>query len=202
MQTGMKMKDLTDVHGGTRLVEMLDDAVQADDPDAITNRVKQSLCTLIRSAELVMPEFVCKPVSDHYARRLLYCSERYGYSMVAMTWGPGQGTPLHDHAGMWCVEAVCQGSIRVRQFEPVERDGDHYRFRQEERIHASVGTAGCLIPPHEYHTIHNASDTEPAVTLHIYGSEMECCNAFESLGNGWYRRVEKPLSYDDQLSAV
>ncbi len=26
-----------------------------------------------------------------------------------MTWGPGQGTPLHDHAGIWCVEGVVEG---------------------------------------------------------------------------------------------
>jgi 3-mercaptopropionate dioxygenase len=190
---------LNEIRGASRLVELVDDAVCAADPDLITERVKNSLCRLIRGAELSMPEFVCQPVSGHYARRLLYRSERHGYSMVAMTWGPGQGTPLHDHAGMWCVEAVCQGAIRVVQYEPLEQQADRYRFGREESVHASVGTAGCLIPPHEYHTIHNASDTDPAVTLHIYGGEMACCNAFEPLGDGWYRKVQKDLSYDTAL---
>jgi len=190
---------LSDFPGAARLVELVDDAVTASDPDLITEQVKNSLCRLIRGAELSMPEFVCEPVGDHYARRLVYKSERHGYSMVAMTWGPGQGTPLHDHAGMWCVEAVCQGAIRVVQYEPVEQQDDRFRFKQEESIHARVGTAGCLIPPHEYHTIHNASETDPAVTLHIYGGEMECCNAFEPLENGWYRKVQKDLAYDSSV---
>lgn len=182
--------------GAERLIEMVDAAVQCKDPDEVTQRVKQSLCQLIRGAELSMPECVCQPVGDHYARRLLFRSEEHRYSMVAMTWGPGQGTPVHDHSGLWCVEAVCQGTIKVVQFEPVEQRGEEFRFNQEESIRAPVGTAGCLIPPHEYHTICNVSDTDCAVTLHIYGGEMECCNVFEEAGNGWYRKTRKSLTYD------
>ena len=41
-----------------------------------------------------------------------------------MTWGPGQGTPLHDHAGMWCVEGVLEGRIEVARYDLLdERDG-------------------------------------------------------------------------------
>lgn len=188
---------LQDFKGAERLIKAVDDAVCCGDPRELVERIKKNLCALIRGNELVIPECVCKPVEGHYARRLLYKSERYGYSMVVMTWGPGQGTAVHDHAGMWCVEAVCEGSIRVVQYEPVERRGeDEFRFEQEDSIRASVGTAGCLIPPHEHHTIHNASDSERAVTLHIYGGEMECCNVFEPIGDGWYRRQRKPLAYD------
>lgn len=182
--------------GAERLIKMIDEAVDSGDSAVITERVKQALCTLIRGGELEMPSCVQEPAGDHYARRLLYRSETHGYSMVAMTWGPGQGTPVHDHAGLWCVEAVCCGTIKVVQFEPVERRGEDYRFSAEESIRASVGTAGCLIPPHEYHTIRNASGDDCAVTLHIYGGEMECCNVFEEIGDGWYRKVRKNLAYD------
>lgn len=182
--------------GAKRLIAAVDEAVLAGAEDAITAAVKRSLCELIRGGELAMPECVCKPVEGHYARRLLYRSEEHGYSMVAMTWGPGQGTPLHDHAGLWCVEAVCEGTIRVEQYEVAERDGERVRFNREDHIRASVGTAGCLIPPHEYHTIRNASDSDCAVTLHIYAGEMECCNVFEPEGDGWYRKVRKHLAYD------
>lgn len=40
-----------------------------------------------------------------------------------MTRGPGQGMPLHDHGGMWCIEGVFRGSIEVRPYELVERHG-------------------------------------------------------------------------------
>jgi 3-mercaptopropionate dioxygenase len=46
---------------------------------------------MIRAGELQLPDEVFQTVDGHYARRELYQSERYGYSMIAMTWGPGQG---------------------------------------------------------------------------------------------------------------
>lgn len=182
--------------GSEKLVEIVDTANTLDTQAALTEHVKQGLCTLIRSGELEMPSCVCQPAEGHYARRLLYRSEEHGYSMVAMTWGPGQGTPLHDHAGLWCVEAVCIGTIRVEQYDLAEQEGARFRFTHQDGIRASVGSAGCLIPPHEYHTIHNTSDDDCAVTLHIYGGEMHCCNAFEPEGDGWFRKVTKNLVFD------
>ncbi len=182
--------------GAERLIENIDAAVQAASEQEITARIKHSLCALIRAGDLEMPACVKQPASDHYARRLLYRSDAHGYSMVAMTWGPGQGTALHDHAGLWCVEAVCLGTIKVEQYELAERDGERMRFTKEDHIRASVGTAGCLIPPHEYHTIANVSDEDCAVTLHIYGGDMECCNVFEPEGEGWFRKVKKNLVFD------
>ncbi|HEX6929102.1 MAG TPA: cysteine dioxygenase family protein [Gammaproteobacteria bacterium] len=182
--------------GAGRLIGIIDAAVQADSEAALTQQIKQGLCALVKSGDLQMPATVCTPVEGHYARRLLYRSENLGYSVVAMTWGPGQGTPLHDHAGLWCVEAVCLGTIRVQQFELAEQRDERFRFTREDNIRACVGTAGCLIPPHEYHTIHNVSDDDCAVTLHIYGGDMECCNVFESEDGEWFRKVKKNLVYD------
>ena len=38
------------------------------------------------------------------------------------------------------------------QYELLERDGDRFRFRAAGGMHAGPGSAGSLIPPHEYHT--------------------------------------------------
>ena len=53
----------------------------------------------------------------------------YGlYTAVVMTWGPGQKTPLHDHAGMWCVECVVEGELEVVQFDLMEQADGRCRF--------------------------------------------------------------------------
>ena len=115
-----------------------------------------------------------------------------------MTWGPGQGTPLHDHAGIWCVEGVVEGRMDVTQYDLVEHtDADAaYRFEEKGCVHAIVGSAGCLIPPFEYHTLANALD-RPSITLHIYGGEMTACHVFEPTANGRYVRRERALSYHE-----
>ena len=117
---------------------------------------------------------------------------------VAMTWGPCQSTPIHDHAGMWCVEGVCAGLIDVLQYELMAQDDEQrYRFEPRNSYMAGVGSAGCLIPPYEYHQIANPCDRTPAVSLHIYGGDMTRCQVFVREGEtNWYQRVTRELSFD------
>lgn len=184
-----------DFIGSDRLIALLDAAVRLDDPQRTTQVVKHALCNLIRKRDMVLPACACQPQPGHYARRLLYRSEEFGYTVVAMTWGPGQGTPIHDHSGMWCVEGVWQGQIEVDQYELSQRAGDRYRFEYRGTVQAGVGSAGCLIPPHEYHRIRNALADQSSVSLHIYGGEMSNCHIFAPVDNDWYTRSAKPLSY-------
>ncbi len=185
-----------DFPGATDLIALVAEAVEEDSPDAITEKVKNGLCQVISSEGFRLPAEFLEAEADHYARRLVHSDPEGRFSIVAMTWGVGQGTPLHDHCGLWCVEGVCHGRIRVDQYALVERDGDRFRFERDEAIPAETGTAGCLIPPHEYHRIFNDRDDEVAVTLHIYGGDMESCNIFDPEGDGWYRRERRALGFD------
>src|SRR5690606_40789575 len=90
--------------GSSRLVDSLDSAVRKDCAASITDALRQTLCRLMRERTVSLPDCVYEAASDHYARREIYRSEDHGYCVIAMTWGPGQGTAIHDHAGMWCVE--------------------------------------------------------------------------------------------------
>jgi predicted metal-dependent enzyme (double-stranded beta helix superfamily) len=112
-----------------------------------------------------------------------------------MTWGPGQRTALHDHAGIWCVECVVDGQMEITQYDLLSEDGGTFRFSQQKRVSAARGSAGCLIPPFEYHTLANASAANTSITLHVYGGEMDHCHVFEPAGDGSYRRVTRALSY-------
>jgi predicted metal-dependent enzyme (double-stranded beta helix superfamily) len=109
-----------------------------------------------------------------------------------MVWNRGQGTPLHDHAGTWCVECVYRGRIRVTSYSV--RGGDPekgvVRFERETVVMAGVGEAGALIPPFEYHVLENADET-PSVTLHVYGGEMTYCHIFEPVEGGYLRKYRE-----------
>lgn len=183
--------------GLRELVSLVDAAVDKDDVTETVEMIKSELCRLLRSGRIDLPRELTRRVDDHYARRLVHRDRERGYSIVVMTWGPGQRTPIHDHSGMWCVEGVWGGSIDVQQYELVDASGDGFRFEPRNSYQAGVGSAGCLIPPYEYHSICNACDDAAAVSLHIYGGEMACCNVFERQGNGVYRRESHPLGYDD-----
>jgi predicted metal-dependent enzyme (double-stranded beta helix superfamily) len=185
-----------DFPGQATLVAAVDAAVQAGDEHAVTAALRNAMCRLIRDGDVRLPDCVHDPVSDHYARRELYRSREHGYSVVAMTWAPGQGTPVHDHAGLWCVEGVWHGELEIVQFELLERDGDRCRFRAAGGMHAGPGSAGSLIPPHEFHTIRNASADAIAISLHIYKGPMDHCTTFVPVGGEWYVRAAKTLCTD------
>jgi predicted metal-dependent enzyme (double-stranded beta helix superfamily) len=188
---------LREFAGRDRLIAAVDAAVAEADPDRITKALRNSLCALIRDGSVQLPECVRQPLEGHYARRELYRSPEHGYGIIAMTWGPGQGTSIHDHHGLWCVEGVWHGQIEITQYDLAERDGDAFRFIEIGNLIAGTGSAGCLIPPHEYHAIRNPNPGETAVSVHIYQEPMTCCGVFAQGDDGWHRYIEKQLSLDE-----
>ncbi|MCA9719690.1 MAG: cysteine dioxygenase family protein [Myxococcales bacterium] len=178
------------------LVDMLDDAVVKPTPEAISHAIGGGLTRIISERAIELPACLTQPLPGCYARRLIHASDRLDYTVIAMTWGPGQRTPIHDHSGLWCVEGVVQGTIEVVQYDLVEDLGARCRFREAGRIFAGVGSSGALLPPYEYHTIANTSERASAVTIHVYASEMYRCNVYEPAGeSGWYGRARKQLAY-------
>ena len=192
--------------GKDRLVAALDAAVRLEDESAVTAALREALVALFADREVGLPRCVLEPVADHYARRELHASPTLGYSVIAMTWGPGQGTHVHDHDGAWCVEGVWRGRLAITQYEPCERDGERWRFEPVGTIEAGPGTAGSLIPPHEYHAIRNPGTDDIAVSLHVYQRPLLRCHVFVpedgQVGDGgWTRREERQLATDDQAAA-
>jgi len=177
------------------LIRRLDTAVAGNDDETRCGDVKRALTEVVsRGAELLAAPFL-EPRPDRYARRLLHRDPAGRYTVLAMVWDKGQGTALHDHGGMWCVECVYRGRIRVTSWSI--RGGDAERgvvqFARETDVLAGPAEAGALIPPFEYHVLANADD-EPAVTIHVYGGEMTSCHIYEPVEGGWRRRY-KTLEY-------
>ncbi|MBP6595985.1 MAG: cysteine dioxygenase family protein [Arenimonas sp.] len=182
--------------GSGRLLAMIDAAVAGGSDRDVTDSLRNGLSEAIRDGQIQLPPCVLEPVADHYARRELYRCERSGYSVVAMTWGPGQGTPIHDHSGLWCVEGIWHGQLEITQYDLREQAGDRYHFIPVGTHIASAGSAGSLIPPHEYHTILNPSADAIAVSLHIYKQALTCCSMFQPESGDWYRKADRQLGLD------
>jgi predicted metal-dependent enzyme (double-stranded beta helix superfamily) len=192
----MLAEDLRAVPPGCRdLIEALGRAVAAEDVRRVTRGVQVVLSEYATAGRVDLPAELREPNGDSYARRLIYRSPRPAYSVLAMVWGPRQGTPVHDHSGLWCVEGVVEGRLAVTQYDLVERQGERCRFRSEGSSDAGVGSSGRLIPPFDYHTIANTSGDECAITIHVYGGEMVQCKIYEPLGGDWYRESVRELSY-------
>ncbi len=175
------------------LIKLLDEAVDIPDCEARCHRVKDVLHDIVADGGEFLPASFMVPVEGRYARRLLHKDPADRYSVVVMVWDKGQGTPLHDHCGHWCVECVYRGRIQVVSYDKTSEAGDRYTFQRETEIFAGPSDAGALIPPFEYHTIANTEET-PAVTIHVYAGELEWCYIFMADGEG-FRRERRELCY-------
>ena len=175
------------------LTARLDAAVSLADARVRCDAVVAAVQGFVGSG-FALDEAWLRAPAEGYGRRLLHRHASGLYTIVVMAWGPGQGTPVHDHAGLWCVECVYRGRIRVVSFRQVEVAGDRARFAPEREVRAGVGEAGALIPPFDYHTIDNPY-REPAATLHVYGGDMTSCRVFEASPDGWHHGRVRDLRY-------
>jgi predicted metal-dependent enzyme (double-stranded beta helix superfamily) len=180
------------------LVARLDASVEAGDTGAITQAVKADLEYILGHRLLALPERFVVPRPESYARRLLHRDPRGRYTAIVMTWGPGQGTAVHDHGGLWCVEGVVDGEIAVTQYL-VQPDHDgFFRVTPIGSVLAGTGSAGCLIPPTDHHVLANARPDRASVTLHVYGGDLDDCKVFlPATPDGRYAETTKALSFHE-----
>jgi 3-mercaptopropionate dioxygenase len=181
----------------TELIDRLNAAVEARTPDAITRRVKADLEDLLGRGAIDLPARYKTPRPDCYARRLLYQDPADRFVAVVMTWGPGQGTPVHDHGGLWCVEGVVEGQMKVTQYDVCREGSGFIVTAVGAPIAAGVGSAGRLIPPTDYHVLANAQSAATSITLHVYGGNLTGCRVFTPAADGRYVESTRALSYHD-----
>jgi predicted metal-dependent enzyme (double-stranded beta helix superfamily) len=182
--------------GLAELIARLDRSVDAGSPTAVTAAVKADLEDILGGGRLTLPAAFMVPRPDCYARRLLHRDPGGRYSAIVMTWGPGQGTAVHDHGGLWCVEGVVDGEIAVTQYLVQQETDGYFRVTPIGSLLAGTGSAGCLIPPTDHHVLANARPAKASVTLHIYGGDLDDCKVFlPATPDGRYAETTRMLSF-------
>jgi 3-mercaptopropionate dioxygenase len=156
--------------------------------------VLASLC----AAGTLTPELFLPERSDRYARNLIWRDPDGAFIIVGMTWAVGQGSPLHDHAGLWGAEIVVDGEMHQTPFELTARGHDgRYRFVRGVQCVSGRGTLGLIVPPKEYHNFGNAGDGV-AHSLHVYCGDLNSAQTFSEDADGWWTARQVGLRYDAQ----
>ena len=138
----------------------------ADEP-AILDAGAGMLADLV-SHDDWLPDAFAVPHPDRYQQYLLHCDSRERFSVVAFVWGPGQGTPIHDHR-VWGLVGVLRGREQSERYHrradgtlaaegagPVLHPGD------VEAVSPTIG---------DIHRVWNAART-PSISIHVYGGNI------------------------------
>ena len=98
-----------------------------------------------------------------YMRHILYVDPEDAFVITAITWLPGQQSPVHGHY-VWCAFGVAEGELTEERFrapkDTLEKIGTSTLHTGEL---AELDLGGPL-----YHRVSNRTQA-PLVTLHVYG---------------------------------
>ena len=95
-----------------------------------------------------------------YMRHLLYVDPADRFVITAITWLPGQVSPVHGHQ-VWCLYGIAEGTLTEQQFDPslqVLKTSTYEKGRVADR------DLDCAV----IHRVSNRS-ARPVVSLHLYG---------------------------------
>ncbi len=119
------------------------------------------------------------PGKASYARHLIHRDPEDRFCLLCLVWKPGQGTPIHDHAGTWGVYGILKNRMRFTNYTP-ETVGSKDRLAVVSTTVAVAGSVTTVLPPHcDIHRMENPDRNEVSLTLHCYGRELLSFNIFQ-----------------------
>ncbi|MCC6671162.1 MAG: cysteine dioxygenase family protein [Planctomycetes bacterium] len=127
----------------------------------------------------LQPQFR-QPNKDSYARYLLHRDRLNRFVVLSLVWLPGQATPIHDHS-CWGVMGMVAGELTVVNYDRLD-DGSRPGYAELQEADTEVARPGVVshvLPPYrELHWIGNRG-SEVAISLHIYGRDLDEVNVYD-----------------------
>jgi predicted metal-dependent enzyme (double-stranded beta helix superfamily) len=148
------------------LTELLD---RGADEQAIFREGRTLLAGLI-AQDGWLPAALAEPDPDGYRIHRLHVDPAGRFSVSAMVWGPGQGTPIHDHT-VWGMVGVLRGRERCEEFGLLlEPGGPLVRGDVHELAQGDIDLVSPSIG--DIHRVSNALPDGTSVSIHVYGGDI------------------------------
>ncbi len=131
----------------------------APEPQALLSAIRGSLFDL----DLLADEHR-RANPDTYTRHVLYADPHGLFTILAIVWSPGQGSPVHAHH-TWCAVGVYAGELTETFFRITPGDVQPRVVREVQR---GPGDSCFDSGRDGIHRIENRS-CELAISIHVYG---------------------------------
>ena len=102
-----------------------------------------------------------------------------GVSVLVMAWPPGYSSPSHDHAGLWGIELSLYGALEVESWTRAST-AEPWQLRGRDWLGPGDATWFDADPPY-MHRCRNLSRHDTALTLHVYGGDLENYATYEQI---------------------
>jgi len=142
------------------------DTLQAE--TVLVPRIREALAELVAQDDW-LPDEYAQPHPKFYQQYLLHCDPLERFSLVSFVWGPGQGTPVHDHT-VWGLIGMLRGEEHSRGFQ--KEQGRLVPDGEVEIL--KPGMIGRVTPTGEQdiHQVRNALDDRVSISIHFYNGNI------------------------------
>lgn len=161
---------------GKRVLALIDTCIDRNG-HVDTATICQRLAEAVRWRDCPRaPQLASDAASASYRRIALNDGRPRGYEALVIAWPPGHVTPIHDHDGLWGLELVLDGVLQVDSFHLSEDPS--IALNAEDTIVAGVGDHVLFTDTSYAHQCRNFSRHSMALSLHVYGGELNSYRSF------------------------
>lgn len=152
----------------THFLDTMDALVASTSDEATILDAGESALKALISHDDWLPEDLARPGADKYQQYLLYADPAGRYSVQSFVWGPGQGTPIHNHT-VWGLVGVLRGAEQCAEY-PTPGAAPMRCQHQHRLEHGAVDRVSPTIG--DWHAVSNALDDAPSISIHVYGANI------------------------------
>lgn len=140
-----------------------------------------------------------RTVSRGLYTRLRLTSFADDFQIVVVLWGPGSGSPIHDHHDTVGAVAALSGCTHETKYHLAPQAGEQVQLLPGETVALCERTVSPILPDeaHQLHAMTNPTDAW-AATVHVYLTPVMDFHIYEPQVDGLYRRVGRQLWFDGE----
>lgn len=150
-------------------VQQLSDTIERSAGEAALLAGATPLLQALVAHDDWLPDAFAQPHPAHYQQFLLHADPAGRFSVVSFVWGPGQGTPIHDHT-VWGLIGMLRGAEEGQHFARDAQgrwqpDGPPRALLpgQVEAVSPSIG---------DVHRVRNLLPDQVSISIHVYGADI------------------------------
>ncbi|CAH0551607.1 unnamed protein product [Brassicogethes aeneus] len=98
------------------------------------------------------------------------------YNLIALCWGEGHGSSIHDHSNSHCFMKILQGSLDEIKFAWPKEKGQ--QLEEIERKKIELNQVAYMNDSLGLHRVENSSNVDTAISLHLYCPPYNKCKVF------------------------
>ena len=104
------------------------------------------------------------------------------FSMLLLCWSKGCKSAIHDHPCDGCFIVGIQGELEETKYVKCK---DTNALKETSKVNVKKGDITWMHDYLGFHKVSNLSETEGAITLHIYHPPFNVCKGYDVKGENW-----------------